>query len=493
MRSRVQLRYAAFAASFIAAAERFMGPDGFFPELEPIFGMHAFNVGGHRFARFCTVANGVRVGGAVADALIDAWDTMRLELGDAPTDGPLALGVADAGRGVASHLQRAITAQRETVAAARLREALTELPMRDERRVAYLQGDRFSTQFLATWTRADWALLGGDFEDHLAVVMGWPSPLTLPHAGRQLRDGRGGTVTLGAHGWELGTVVTTGRLWDAQHDAIERTIFVDTTQAGIEGERQPRAIFNAVIPPAALAAEALGEVDEGDEAHPRHSTRQSIVPDARFKRRRQGGLGAEANVLVDAKTLHYSATTYPDASLRPPGVWRRRRVQSAVDRRAARVVTDYNRHARVLDRRIHGVTAEQQEAGLMGPIQTELQRYEVEGHAFGTFGEASASVHVHLCTVARAAAQRWRGLGARSFSEAYGRLKSAYYRKWGATIARANAGLRRARLEFVGARGSRVREYAADDGQGVVAPGALDELVVDVGGGFGGGLGAVAA
>ena len=57
-----------------------------------------------------------------------------------------------------------------------------------------------------------------------------------------------------------------------------------------------------------------------------------------------------------------------------------------------------------------------------------------------------------------------------------------------------NTGLRRARLEFVGARGNRVREYAADDGLGVVAPGALGELpVVYVGGGFGGGFGAVAA
>ena len=69
-----------------------------------------------------------------------------------------------------------------------------------------------------------------------------------------------------------------------------------------------------------------------------------------------------------------------------------------------------------------------------------------------------------------------------------GRLKSAYYRKWGAAIARANAGLRRARLEYVGGRGNRVREYAADGGLGVAAPGALGELVADVGGGFGGGF-----
>ena len=54
---------------------------------------------------------------------------------------------------------------------------------------------------------------------------------------------------------------------------------------------------------------------------------------------------------------------------------------------------------------------------------------------------------------------------------------------WGAAIARANAGLRRARLEYVGGRGNRVREYAADDGLGVAAPGALGELVADVGSG----------
>ena len=312
-------------------------------------------------------------------------------------------------------------------------------------------------------------------------------------AGKRVRDGRGGSATLSAHGWELGTIVCRGQHHRRQHDAIESVIFQDSAQAGLEGERAPRTIFNAVIPPADLAAETIGEADEGDDAHPRHSTRQSIVPDARYQRRRQGGLGAEVSVLVDAKTLHYSTNTYPDTTLRPPGIWRRRRVESAVDRRAKRVVTEYDRHARELDRRIHNITEEEQAAGRVGPIQAELRRYEVEGHAFGTFGEASTSVHSHLDTVARAAAQRWRTLGARSFSEAYGRLKSAYYRKWGAAIARANAGLRRARLEYVGGRGNRVREYAADDSLGVAAPGALGELVADVGGGFGGGFGGAAA
>ena len=146
-----------------------------------------------------------------------------------------------------------------------------------------------------------------------------------------MRDGRGGSVTLSAHGWELGTIVCRGQHHRRQHDAIESVIFHDSAQAGLEGERAPRTIFNAVIPPADLAAEAIGEADEGDDAYPRHSTRQSIVPDARYQRRRQGGLGAEVSVLVDAKTLHYSTNTYPDTTLRPPGIWRRRRVESAVD------------------------------------------------------------------------------------------------------------------------------------------------------------------
>ena len=33
--------------------------------------------------------------------------------------------------------------------------------------------------------------------------------------------------------------------------------------------------------------------------------------------------------------------------------------------------------------------------------------------------------------------------------------------------------------QYVGGRGNRVREYAADDGLGVAAPGALGELVAD--------------
>ena len=53
--------------------------------------------------------------------------------------------------------------------------------------------------------------------------------------------------------------------------------------------------------------------------------------------------------------------------------------------------------------------------------------------------------------------------------------------------------MRRARLEYVGGRGNRVREYAADDGLGVAAPGALGELVAGVGGGCGGGFGDAAA
>ena len=48
-------------------------------------------------------------------------------------------------------------------------------------------------------------------------------------------------------------------------------------------------------------------------------------------------------------------------------------------------------------------------------------------------------------------------------------------------------------LEYVGGRGNLVREYAEDDGLGVAAPGALGELVADVGGGFGDGFGAADA
>ena len=132
---------------------------------------------------------------------------------------------------------------------------------------------------------------------------------------------------------------------------------------------------------------------------------------------------------------------------------------------AASVETEYLRHARKLDRRILGITAEEQAAGARGPVENKLREFgRTQGFVTGTFNEGSPDLHTHLTLVARAKAREWRYLGARSYAECLGVITSSLYRKWGAAIANANAQLRMTRLEVAGARGPGARAYGVRDG-----------------------------
>ena len=155
----------------------------------------------------------------------------------------------------------------------------------------------------------------------------------------------------------------------------------------------------------------------------------------------------------------------------------------AVDRRARAAVEQYHKHARELDRRFHGLTMEEQRQGRAGPVEALLRRYRVEGRAFGTFGEASRTVHDHLGIVATVRAREgWRSMGALSFGEAKAFMVTSLRRRWATAIRRANCRLRFARLEVVGHRGRGAQGFV----QGVhdvAAPGLFDAGVhADVGG-----------
>ena len=91
---------------------------------------------------------------------------------------------------------------------------------------------------------------------------------------------------------------------------------------------------------------------------------------------------------------------------------------------------------------------------------------------------------------AEAAATCWRQLGATSLAEARGWLLTSLYRRWNATIARANAWLRIRRLETMGARGRMAQAYAdgADGVDHFLAHADLPGLAPDTGGGYGAGL-----
>ena len=373
------------------------------------------------------------------------------------------------------------------------------LELRDERRVSFFMPDRF-TNFLTTWTRPEWVLHRGHFEDRLAVYMGWEAPLTLEHAGVIFRNGSR-EQPLHPHGWNLECARMPGQDWRVQHDAIEQPIFEDTINSGIEGVRGPRRIFNQVIPPAQLNADL--EIDERT-GRPRRAQRLAIVPDARYWRRdgRRGDRGAGdehdgalRSVLIDHKTLHYSTSTYTDAHLRAVSAargQRRRRGRSAVEARAAQVNSDYIRHAQELDRTISGITVEQQrEGGVRGPVEQRLRELGVvEGWVTGSFNEASPEIHTHLSLVATQISRNWRYLGCRSQKECRGKVSSFLYRKWGAAIANSNAALRVRRIESLGVRGQGARAWGngGDPAGFIGGVAALDDLRVDVGGGHGPGF-----
>ena len=148
----------------------------------------------------------------------------------------------------------------------------------------------------------------------------------------------------------------------------------------------------------------------------------------RIQRRGRDGVGAPMPVLMDFKGLHYSATTYTDAALRPRGLFRGRRVTRPVERRQAAVAGEYKSRA--------------------------------------------------------------RQLGAATLVEARAGLLTSVYRRWSASVARANAWLRIRRLETMGARGRMAQAYAdgADGADHILTGLDLAQLAPDTGGGFGVGL-----
>ena len=137
---------------------------------------------------------------------------------------------------------------------------------------------------------------------------------------------------------------------------------------------------------------------------------------------------------------------------------------------------------------MHGLTEARQEGGERGAVELVLSNYTVEGHVFGTFGEWSSALHSHARAVAaEGAAACWRQLGATTLVEARAGLLTSVYRRWGASVARANAWLRIRRLEAAGARGRMAQAYA-DGANGVdhfLARADLDDLAPDTGGGYG--------
>ena len=171
LRRREVLAPAAFAASLVEAAQRFLrigARRGFFDMLQPLFGAGAFDAGGVHLATFTAMP--LWRGQLVASELVGAWNLMRAEVAGARGTGPLDVEVAQAGFGRqqtarSEGLQRLITAQREQVRRDDLHRQVMLLHHSDTRRQAWLACDCFSTAFVSSYPSERDALSAREFPE----------------------------------------------------------------------------------------------------------------------------------------------------------------------------------------------------------------------------------------------------------------------------------------------------------------------------------------
>ena len=444
----------AFAGSLASVASTFLdgaaGVRGFFPSLVQTFGDGAFEVGGHRFARFLDperVDADARL--VTPRALRDAWRSMRDEhgqahYGDEPSSGPLALQAIDAGLSGERRLQRALTRQMERARATVVQQRMMRLPADSEVRRAWLDVDIFSHQFLAQWPTPELRLDARDFREEATSYLGLRSPeahrLILSGRTHIPGGGRAGVRVLDpyAHQAELATL--TGDSWRVQHDAVARVVTRDVLEAGFAGTDQPRRVFTHAIAPEHLLSRGVS----------------AIVPDLRVRMHFPDLLSPARwrdveRDLFDFKCAHGGCPQYRTATAL-------RERSAAVAAYARSVHTDVLRHARDIDTRLHATPS-----GSDGPVTRELLTFpRVHGLVFGARSEASPEVHALAGIVAgQQAGATWRAAGASSRQEAYGFFLGRLRRRWGCVASREHARMRLARLELVGSRGRLARPHAA--------------------------------
>jgi len=275
-----------------------------------------------------------------------------------------------------------------------------------------------------------------------------------------------------------------------QSRATERALLQTVIGCGVHGREQPTSLFAHVLPPAVLAADRpdrVGIVADGLLAVPEGFPRVRGQP-----RQRQAAL---AEQLFDVKNIHDGTYHYTHRDPRRQGVR-----CTAVIRRAAEVHREYELRAMHLDAEHHGVVLVRagpqrmlQPQGGPGPVQQVLQRYgQVHGCAFGPRAEASGAVPALLSYAAmRRAEHDWRGMGARSVTEAISFQYVHLLRSFSIRVQSAEAQLRirRARALQSSARRPGVRlgvRYAEDaehgDFVGDMAGEFLRGLHADAGG-----------
>eukprot|EP00973_Karenia_brevis_P075174 10442467-Karenia_brevis.AAC.1 len=153
---------------------------------------------------------------------------MRAEIGEPIPGSVLGKPAADAGRR-AYRVQAALTRARDKQAFQLLDVRVRDLPATDARRLAWLNVNRFSASWVASWPSPDAWLSDAQFMEVSCRYFGLPSPACAPLAGRLIGSTR---TPLDVQGFSLCAASLPGDGWRAQHDALKWTLFEDVRAAG---------------------------------------------------------------------------------------------------------------------------------------------------------------------------------------------------------------------------------------------------------------------
>lgn len=435
IRSRVWLRWVAFAACTVECAERMTGPGGFFPSLSAYFPHGVFAPGGIRFTPF------IAGGSPLAQDFEQSWMALSQSVSGQGVPGPLDRRPWDAGasRGTV-RLQHEITAQVEQIRRRSVHAYVLGLVEEDPRREAWFSVDELSSQWVTAWPGVRHRLSRQEFPEVFSTYLGTYSPVLRPYEGRSIpcATWRGPAAAryrgriCDAHGHQLALSCLPFDGWTACHDGCGEAVLQMFRDSGVRMVGEPSSIFSSLIPAAVLLARdqppAIIPDSIADLALPPSVTARGVRQAQRTEPSRQH--------LIDFKCAHAGNQDYTAR--------RGREDQSgAVAHRAHREWATYTRSARELDTRFHAPRT---------PVYDRLCSFgRVRCLVFGAYGEASPDVHHCIRAAARRRAEReWRLLGARTEAEAYACFMQQYRRDVGLAAVREHARLRLSRVPFIG-------------------------------------------
>ena len=325
---------------------------------------------------------------------------------------PLARAGTDEGRALHKP-QHAFTSALELAWYDSLDAAFKLLPDGDAARVAWLNVDRFSTQWVGAVPSASLGyILGNDvFAEVFAAYLALPSPACAPLVGQRIGGYRD---VLDPHGVKLTTFSLPGDGWRKRHDAVKHLLDRDIQAHGVQCSCEVFGLFAPLLPQAARATVRAFSLRK----------RQGLVPD--FKVARPDGL----EVLMELKLIA-GPTWYAHGDLSRC---------AAVARRARAIPGEYAAKARELDQ----VCGADPGAAESGPVTRKLLSFgRIQCLVFGAFGEASEDMHrlVDLLAGGRASRELVR-MGCRDPNAAKAGLARYLCRSWGIMALRAQAGLK---------------------------------------------------